>query len=484
MKLFQDLFRATLVLATLSTAACAHRAPEAAPSNDDAARPPNIVMVLIDDMGYGDLGVTGNTQVPTPNMDRLAREGTRFTQFYVNSPICSPSRVALTTGMYPSRWRIHSYLNSREQNAKRDMANWLDVSAPTLPHALHQAGYATGHFGKWHMGGGRDVGDAPLITEYGFDESLTSFEGLGDRYLWPDRLDSMSVALGRGDIKWTQKNQMTRHYVDRSIDFIRKHRNEPFYINLWPNDVHDEHRPIPELVEKYRGIAKSDAEADFFAVLEEMDRQLGRVFDELDRLGIADETLVVLTGDNGPTDWLRYYRAGVLPPGSTAGFRGRKWSLYEGGIREPLLVRWPGHVPAGRVDTTTVISSIDLVPTLARIAGTSMPGNAAIDGEDLGQAFFGEAVQRQKPLFWFYPNDILPGNVSFRTPQLAMRDGSWKLLAERDGSGAQLYNLAMDPQETTDLSAREPARTRQMVDRLLAWAGGLPLAPVDQTAGR
>jgi arylsulfatase A-like enzyme/GH43 family beta-xylosidase len=429
-------------------------------------------------MGYGDLGVTGNTKVPTPNMDRLAREGTRFTQFYVNSPICSPSRVALTTGMYPSRWRIHSYLNSRAQNAKRDMADWLDPAAPSLARALKEAGYATGHFGKWHMGGGRDVDDAPLITEYGFDESLTSFEGLGERYLWPDHLDSLSAQLGHGAIHWTQKSQMTRHYVDRAIDFMKRHADEPFFINLWPNDVHDEHRPIPELVAKYRGIAKSEDEAKFFAVLDEMDRQLGRFFDEMDRLGLSDETIVVLTGDNGPTDWPRYYRAGELPPGSTGGFRGRKWSLYEGGIREPLLVRWPGHVPAGRVDEETVLSSIDLVPSLAHIAGASFPSTARLDGEELSRAFFGTPARRERPLFWHYPNDIKPGNRSFLTPQFAMREGDWKVLAERDGSDAQLYDLARDPRETTDLAAAEPARTRRMADRLAAWAAELPLAPL------
>ena len=144
---------------------------------------PNIILVFIDDMGWGDFSCFGNRAVETQNIDRLAREGIRFEQFYVNSPICSPSRTALSTGQYPQRWRITSYLSNRDHNNKRGMAQWLDLKAPMLARLLKAKGYATGHFGKWHMGGQRDVGDAPLITEYGFDASLTNFEGLGPRVL-------------------------------------------------------------------------------------------------------------------------------------------------------------------------------------------------------------------------------------------------------------------------------------------------------------
>src|SRR5688572_3509672 len=147
------------------------------------SRPPNIIMVLIDDMGWGDFSCFGNTDAKTPNVDRLAAEGIRYSQFYVNSPICSPSRTALMTGQYPHRWRITSFLNNRADNERRGMAQWLDPKAPMLARFLKQAGYATGHFGKWHMGGQRDVPEAPLISEYGFEESLTNFEGLGPRLL-------------------------------------------------------------------------------------------------------------------------------------------------------------------------------------------------------------------------------------------------------------------------------------------------------------
>lgn len=439
---------------------------DAAAHGPTASDPPNIIVVFIDDMGYGDLGVTGNRRSETPNIDRLAREGTRFTQFYVNSPICSPSRVALTTGHYPSRWEIDSFLASRKRNRERGLANFLSLDAPTLPRALQQAGYATAHYGKWHMGGGRDVGEAPLITEYGFDESLTSFEGLGDRYLWEDGLNRRSAELGRGEITWTEKYEMTRVYVDHAIDFIRRHQDEPFYVNVWPNDVHDRHVPRPELMEKYAGIARNEYEQRFFAVLDDMDRQLGRLFDEVDRLGLAENTLIVFTSDNGPTDWPKYYNEGVEPPGSTGPFFGRKWSLYEGGIRMPLIARWSGTVPAGRVDTTTVMAAMDLVPSLASLAGAEYP---AVDGVEMSDALLGEPQKRLDPIFWYYPNDLEPGNPDYISPKLAVRDGKWKLLVEEDGTGAELYDLENDPGEATNLLYRHPEIAALLKEKVLSW---------------
>jgi arylsulfatase A-like enzyme len=182
----------------------------------------NIVVVLIDDMGWADFSCFGNQDAETPNIDRLASEGLRFEQFYVNSPICSPSRVALSTGQYPQRWRITSFLNHRTANEQRGMAQWLDPAAPMLARILRDAGYATGHFGKWHMGGQRDVGDAPLINEYGFDASLTNFEGLGPRVLpLLDAFDGSTAAryslgsdsLDAGPILWERRDKVTAAFT-------------------------------------------------------------------------------------------------------------------------------------------------------------------------------------------------------------------------------------------------------------------------------
>ena len=186
-------------------------------------------MVFVDDMGWSDFSCFGGKSVTTQNVDRLASEGLRFTRFYVNSPICSPSRVALTTGQYPQRWRITSYLDNRARNRQRGMAQWLDPKAPVLARELQKAGYATGHFGKWHMGGQRNVGDAPLITDYGFDVSLTNFEGLGPRVLPlldaydgkpPRKYDLGSAALGRGAVTWHDRSTVTGCFVQAALTFI------------------------------------------------------------------------------------------------------------------------------------------------------------------------------------------------------------------------------------------------------------------------
>src|SRR5438477_7731205 len=198
-------------------------APLLAPSK------PNVIFILVDDLGYGDLGVTGNRDVPTPHMDSIGAEGVRFTQFYCASPVCSPSRVGFTTGQYPARHLINTFLNSRQTDRENGMRDWLDPAAPCVARTFRDAGYATGHFGKWHMGGGRDVGDAPLPQAYGFQTSLTSFEGLGDRVLIEkDGLSKQSAALGRGNIQWAPKHELTGIYVDRAIDFMRAHQKEPF----------------------------------------------------------------------------------------------------------------------------------------------------------------------------------------------------------------------------------------------------------------
>src|SRR6267142_2593632 len=194
------------------------------------AQRPNFLFVLIDDMGYADLSCYGQKQIETQNIDRMAKEGIRFTQFYVNSPICSPSRTALMTGQFPARWRITSYLASRTENRDRGIVNWLDPKAVTVARLLRDAGYATGHFGKWHMGGTRDVGDAPLITEYGFETSLTQFDGLGDRILplldlhngQPPEKYAGNELLGRGEITWMDRSVMTGAFTARTIEFIKR----------------------------------------------------------------------------------------------------------------------------------------------------------------------------------------------------------------------------------------------------------------------
>lgn len=437
---------------------------------------PNVLFVFIDDMGWSDFSCFGNTTGSTPNIDSLAAEGIRFHQFYVNAPICSPSRCAITTGQYPQRWRIDSFLASRSENANRGIANWLDPAAPTLPRMLHNAGYATGHFGKWHLGGQRNVGDAPLITEYGFDQSLTSFEGLGPRVLaLVDPYDGSAVTrytlgsdkLGRGPIYWEDRSKITSRWTNAAVDFIQKAKSEgkPFYVNLWPDDVHSPFYPPRER-------RKSNAKRALYdAVLEALDEQLGPVFDLIrNDPELRDNTIILICSDNGPESG-----AGISAP-----YRGLKGQLYEGGIRSPLIVWAPGFMnpsKTGTINTTSYFAAIDVVASILTAAGAAPPDGVTLDGVPVLDTLLGNSTaSRSGALFFRRPPDRKTVNGVGGQPDLAMRDGRWKLLCDYDGSAAQLYDLETDAREQTNLAASQPARVQQMKAALLAWNATMPRA--------
>lgn len=449
---------------------------------------PNIVFIFIDDMGYGDLSCTGNKQVQTSNIDQLAAEGIRFTNFYVNSPICSPSRVAITTGQYPAKHGIHSYLASRKRNSDRGMKDFLNPKAPAIARAFKSVGYATAHFGKWHMGGGRDVDDAPHPQAYGFDESLVSFEGLGDRILPPGGLSDQSEKLKQGNIERVPKHRQTEIYVDRSIDFIKRNRQQPFYLHLWLNDVHDGHNPSEEQLKKYAGSSGNPYEEKFFAVLDAMDKNIGRLIKSIDDHGLAENTMIVLTSDNGPTAWSRYDRDGFDAPGSTGGDRGRKWSLYEGGIRMPLIVRWKGKIPAGRVDDQSVIAAFDFFPTFCKLAGIDA-GDVKFDGKDMSPAFLGKPVkERGKPIFWDFGRNktqyLQPHRKWDQSPNLAVRDDRWKLMMNADGSRVELYDMSAPQDEQRNVAGHHPEVTNKYISMVNDWVKMLPNYESTVTAGK
>lgn len=441
-----------------------------------AAPRPNFLFVLIDDMGYGDLSCYGQKEIETPNIDRMAKEGIRFTQFYVNSPICSPSRTALLTGQFPARWRMTSYLASRAENRRRNIADWLDPKAVTLARLLHDAGYVTGHFGKWHMGGQRDVGDAPLISEYGFDKSVTQFEGLGDRILpLNDNFDGKpaqpyalgSDKLGRGEITWMVRSKVTSGFVDRALQFIRQaeHDSKPFYVNVWPDDVHSPFYPPKAL----RG--DQSKKQLYLGVVRAMDEQLAPLFDYIRaQPSLRTNTLVIIASDNGPE-----------PGAGSAGiFRGHKGNLYEGGVREPFITWGPGLLAEkarGTVNDTTVIAGVDLLPSLIELAGLQL-GDAMLDGQDLSASMLGTSHQtRNKPLFWIRPPDR-PGDRRETWPDLSIREGNFKLLMMEDGARAQLYDLAADPAEKHNLAEEQPKMVQHLSRLLLDWRKSLPIQPL------
>ncbi len=432
----------------------------------------NFILVFIDDMGWSDLSCFGNKLVETENIDRLAREGLRFTQFYVNAPICSPSRTAITTGQYPYRWRISSYLNDRQDNLRRGVANWLEPSAPSLARMLQASGYATGHFGKWHMGGQRDISEAPLIEEYGFDASLTNFEGLGPRLLplcnaydgKPPKPHALgSDKLGHGEITWMDRSLITQGFVDRAIEFIEAAQSDgqPFYINLWPDDVHSPFFPP----ESRRGNTKQEL---YLGVLKTMDEQLGKLFNFVrQRESLRENTLIVLCSDNGPE----------VGAGSALPLRGHKTNLYEGGVRSPLIVWGPAFIEEQKRGTTNdenYFCAMDLVPSLISIAELRMETVRTFDGEDMSATLLGlQRRSRTEPLYWRRPPDR-PGSQAEDYPDLAMRDGKWKLLTEYDGSDAQFYNLHDDPSEQHNLAEQQSRIVQQMRAMLLTWHQSMP----------
>ena len=450
--------------------------PRATDAADTSARP-NIVVVFIDDMGWGDFSCFGNTEAKTPHVDRLAAEGLRFSQFYVNSPICSPSRVAISTGQYPQRWRITSFLNNRQSNEDRGVAQWLDPQAPMLARMLKDAGYATGHFGKWHMGGQRDVGEAPLITEYGFDASLTNFEGLGPRVLpLKDAYDGKPVQkhalgsdnLGRGPIIWEDRSIITASFTAAALDFIRKAEaaGEPFYVNLWPDDVHSPFFPPKD--RRKEGQDKRDL---YHAVLEVMDEQLAPLFDHIrGSEKLRANTIILVCSDNGPEPGA----------GSAGPFRGAKTMLYEGGVRSPLIVWAPGRgmigaSKAGTINKDSIVAAIDLPPTLLTIAGIEAPTDVRFDGEALPDVLLGKSdASRKAPLFFRRPPDRASADRRPNLPDLAMREGNWKLLCEYDGSRPELYDLAADRCEKQNVAADHAEIVKRMTAALLAWHKSMP----------
>ncbi|MEJ1237998.1 sulfatase-like hydrolase/transferase [Chryseolinea sp. T2] len=419
-------------------------------------RHPNVIFILTDDMGYGDLSCLGG-KYKTPNIDRLATQGRTFQNYYSAAPICSPSRVGVMTGMSPARWNITSFLQKKADNKLCEQADFLSTDAPFLARALKAGGYATGHFGKWHMGGGRDVDDAPSITHYGFDEYKSTWESpdpdpviTSTDWIWADS-DSVK--------RWSR----TAYFVDQTLKFLDTHKGKPCFINLWPDDVHtpwvggdDEHGKYP---------GGPNDEVSFVFVLTEFDKQIGRLIDGLEARGLDNNTIVIFTSDNGPMPDFDHARS--------AGFRGSKLSLYEGGIRMPFIIRWSGTIPSGTVDSTSVISAVDLFRSICALSGGTYPRRYTSDGEDVSKVLLGKPASRNTALYWEYGRN----EQSFRypsgrdrSPSLAIRRDKWKLLSDRDGAHVELYDMHADKWETTNLAEKNPAITRELREKLLNWA--------------
>ena len=453
--------KASLLAAGLPVLAAAATLPGQAQTGREL--PPNIIVVLTDDMGYGDIGTYGGKFIPTPNIDRMAEEGLKFDRYYSASPISSAARCGLITGMYPGKWHITSYLQTRAGNKSAEMADYLDPEAPTLPKAMKSAGYKTGHFGKWHLGGGRDVTDAPPFGLYGYDEYSSTYESpdpdpllTATHWIWSPK-DSIS--------RWNR----TAYFVDKTLDFLNRHRGEPCFVNLWPDDMHtpwvgdaEQQRIFPD---------GQESEKNFRTVLAEYDRQIGRLLREIRQMNLTNNTIVIFTSDNGPAPSFRGSRAGNM--------RGCKASLFDGGIRMPFII-WDtqGEIPAGRTNRTTLLSGLDLFKSLCALAAAPLPAGYPGDGADMSRALTGTPQERHTPLFWeFRRNDSKafprPADKDV-SPNIAVRLDNWKLLVNRDSTQVLLYDMEDNPRENMEVSARYPELASRLKKLALEWRDSLP----------
>lgn len=433
---------------TLAAVAALLLAPlDALQAADSPQKPakPNIVFIYADDWGWGDLSCHGNTWLKTPRLDKLAGEGIDFLQFNVLSPVCSPSRAAAMTGRFPGRFGINTVFGVSKPP---EMPDWLDPKAPTTPRLLKAAGYRTGHFGKWHLGVGK-----PTMADYGFDESAV-YHGPGPK-----------VGPYGNDIP------------NQAVKFIEANKDRPFYVNVWLHESHLAHSPSDESMARWKHL--DSRQQVYAAVITDGDNKVGLILDALERCGIASNTLVVFSSDNGPakskendTGAPGKYR-GHYNAGETGGLRGQKTSLFEGGVRVPFIVRWPGQAPAGLKNDTTVLTAVDLLPTFCAVAGVTPPADAQGDGENLLPALKGQSVQRTRPIYWRNKGD--KKNPDF-WPDLAVRDGDWKLVMTDDGQRLELYNLRTDRGEDP---ARNQAKAHHEIAARLAklvleWNATLP----------
>ena len=430
-----------------------------------AKEKPNILFIFADDWGWGDLSCHGHPYVKTPHIDRIAKEGTDFHRFTVASGVCSPSRAAVMTGHFPARYSIDGHFAWASSNASRNMPDWLNPKAPLLPRMLQDAGYATAHYGKWHISNNM-ITDSPLPSEYGYDE-YGAFNCAGE--------------------------QMPVHEDARNaVAFIEKSNKagKPFFINLW---VHEPHTPF-HTVPKYRWRFQDLDEADniYASVLSHADDRIGEILDTLDRLNISDNTLVVFSSDNGPAravgvaelklkhdtaTGVGYGIGGAK--GITGGRKAYKGSLFEGGIGVPFIARWPKHIAAGKVDESSLISAVDLLPTFCEIAGAELPAGYVADGLSQVSVLMGQPkVKREKPLFWKMDNQW-PGAEDKPNHWVgyAVVDQQWKLVTDRDLKYFELYDIAADPYEKNDLKDDHAEVVASLTKKLNDWKATLPAGP-------
>ncbi|SIO66890.1 Arylsulfatase A [Singulisphaera sp. GP187] len=435
-----------------------------APRNSWAAdRKPNIVFILADDLGYTDVACYGSRYYETPNIDRLAAQGLKFTDGYSCGPNCQPTRAALMSGQYGPRTGVYTVGSIDRFDWKSrplrpvDNAQGLPLEKVTIAQALKSAGYATGMFGKWHLGQQGDYHP----RRRGFDEAIVS---MGQHF---EFTTSPKVTYPDG-------TYLADFLTDKAVDFITRHKAEPFFLYLPHFGVHAPYQAKKALIEKFAAKPAAGGHHDptYAAMLASVDESVGRVVKTLDELGLSDETLVIFSSDNGGVGG--YAREGIGKAGAVtdnAPLRGGKGMLYEGGIRVPYLFRWPGKIPAGTVCDRS-INSVDLYPTLVALAGGKVAEDYPLDGTSYVSLLTsgGQGTWDREDLYWHFPGYLGAGKGSWRTtPVGVIRSGDWKLMEFFETGKLELYNKRNDVGEKIDLAASLPERVKELHAKMLAW---------------
>ncbi len=429
-------------------------------AEEEHRAPPNIVLLLADDLGWTGLGCFGSDLYETPNLDRFARSGMKFTDAYAACTVCSPTRASIMTGMYPARLRLTDFIAGQNRPyAKLRIPDWnkgLDHSFVTIAEALRDATYRTAQIGKWHLNhAGRDA-SAYDATKHGFDIQVGRPRGTRGY-----RLPAGTNSKGESG-----SDYLTDYLTDKAIEFIDKSKDEPFFLYF---AYHVPHTPIQgreDLVAKFSKKVRTDAihkNPTYAAMVASMDQSVGRVLERLDRHDITDNTLVIFTSDNGGLTQ-RYGKHDSFT--ENLPLRRGKGSAYEGGVRVPTIVRWPGVTEAGSVCVEPILT-IDYYPTLLEIASASgdRTHNASVDGISIVPLLRDSASTLDRDLYWHYPHYHAGGDG----PYSAIRSGVWRLIEFHEDEGLRLFNLATDIGEQHDLASQMPERADKLQAKLHAW---------------
>lgn len=443
------IFSVAAILLHCSTALC-----------EDAPRP-NIVFILADDLGYTDLACYGSKYYETPNIDRLAGDGVRFTDGYTCGPNCQPTRVALLSGQYGPRTGVYTVggidrFDWRSRPLRPvDNVTQLPLDKVTIADTLKEAGYATGMFGKWHLG--NDAAHHP--SKRGFDEAIAASGVHFDFKTDPPT-------------EYPEGQYLADFLTDRAVEFIERHQAEPFFLYLPHFAVHNPIQAKKELIKRFKAKPPVGGHRDptYAAMIASLDESVGRILATLDKLGLAENTLVIFSSDNGGVGG--YRRVGLDKDGITdnAPLKGGKGTFAEGGVRVPHIVRWKGKIDPGQTNDTP-INSVDLYPTLIEIAGADAPADYTLDGVSYVPLLTGERQSLDRDaIYWHFPGYLGASTNQWRTtPVGSVRSGDWKLMEYFEGGRLELYNLKDDIGEHHNLAEEEPAKTQALHDKLVAW---------------